>query len=117
MLIPAAAEYACTPMPSLQTSGQLPSLLRLRSTCRLNMSCKLLLCRRDAFTMNMLEIPQGAGSGFIWDDAGQQLLKDTPSMFKQELRQHFRPASMFTQKFRQNFRPFSAACKLCWFAP
>jgi hypothetical protein len=21
--------------------------------------------------MNMLEIPQGAGSGFIWDDAGQ----------------------------------------------
>lgn len=27
-------------------------------------------CRRDAFTMNMLEIPQGAGSGFIWDEAG-----------------------------------------------
>eukprot|EP00882_Tetradesmus_deserticola_P019225 GHRQ01020679.1.p1 GENE.GHRQ01020679.1~~GHRQ01020679.1.p1 ORF type:complete len:264 (+),score=78.75 GHRQ01020679.1:899-1690(+) len=29
-----------------------------------------LTARRDAFTMNMLEIPQGAGSGFIWDDAG-----------------------------------------------
>jgi hypothetical protein len=26
--------------------------------------------RRDAFTMNMLEIPQGAGSGFVWDDKG-----------------------------------------------
>eukprot|EP00878_Enallax_costatus_P007128 GHUV01007471.1.p1 GENE.GHUV01007471.1~~GHUV01007471.1.p1 ORF type:complete len:461 (+),score=99.62 GHUV01007471.1:690-2072(+) len=29
-----------------------------------------LTARRDAFTMNMLEIPQGAGSGFIWDDKG-----------------------------------------------
>lgn len=29
-----------------------------------------LTARRDAFTMNMLEIPQGAGSGFIWDEAG-----------------------------------------------
>lgn len=28
-------------------------------------------CRRDAFTMNMLEIPQGAGSGFLWDDKGE----------------------------------------------
>lgn len=27
--------------------------------------------RRDAFTMNMLEIPQGAGSGFLWDDKGK----------------------------------------------
>ena len=26
--------------------------------------------RRDAFTMNMLEIPQGAGSGFLWDVDG-----------------------------------------------
>jgi hypothetical protein len=29
------------------------------------------VCRRDAFTMNMLEIPQGAGSGFLWDDKGK----------------------------------------------
>lgn len=29
-----------------------------------------LAVRRDAFTMNMLEIPQGAGSGFVWDDKG-----------------------------------------------
>lgn len=26
--------------------------------------------RRDAFTMNQLEIPQGAGSGIVWDDKG-----------------------------------------------
>lgn len=29
-----------------------------------------LASRRDAFTMNMLEIPQGAGSGFVWDKEG-----------------------------------------------
>lgn len=29
-----------------------------------------LAVKRDAFTMNMLEIPQGAGSGFIWDKEG-----------------------------------------------
>lgn len=28
------------------------------------------LHRRDAFTLNMLEIPQGAGSGFVWDKDG-----------------------------------------------
>lgn len=25
---------------------------------------------RDSFTMNLLQIPEGTGSGFIWDDAG-----------------------------------------------
>lgn len=29
-----------------------------------------LAVRRDAFTLDMLEIPQGAGSGFVWDKAG-----------------------------------------------
>jgi S1-C subfamily serine protease len=29
-----------------------------------------LAVRRDAFSLNVLEIPQGTGSGFIWDDAG-----------------------------------------------
>ena len=26
--------------------------------------------RRDFFTMNVLQIPQGTGSGFVWDSAG-----------------------------------------------
>ncbi len=26
--------------------------------------------RRDAYTLDMLEIPQGAGSGLIWDMSG-----------------------------------------------
>ncbi|KAF5831879.1 hypothetical protein DUNSADRAFT_12416 [Dunaliella salina] len=29
-----------------------------------------LALRRDAFTMNMMEFPQGVGSGFIWDEEG-----------------------------------------------
>jgi S1-C subfamily serine protease len=29
-----------------------------------------LVYRRDLFTFNVLEIPQGTGSGFIWDDSG-----------------------------------------------
>ena len=29
-----------------------------------------LAVRRDAFTFNVLEIPQGTGSGIVWDDAG-----------------------------------------------
>jgi S1-C subfamily serine protease len=29
-----------------------------------------LVYRRDFFTFNVLEIPQGTGSGFIWDDSG-----------------------------------------------
>jgi len=30
-----------------------------------------LVYRRDLFTFNVLEIPQGTGSGFIWDDSGR----------------------------------------------
>lgn len=30
------------------------------------MSC----CRRDQFTLDSTEMPQGAGSGIIWDDEG-----------------------------------------------
>jgi S1-C subfamily serine protease len=29
-----------------------------------------LTLRRDAYTMNQMEIPQGAGSGIVWDDQG-----------------------------------------------
>ena len=26
--------------------------------------------RRQMFSLNVMEIPQGAGSGFVWDDSG-----------------------------------------------
>lgn len=26
--------------------------------------------QRDAFSMNVLEVPAGTGSGFVWDDKG-----------------------------------------------
>ena len=31
---------------------------------------RVLLYRRDQFTMNIVDIPQGAGSGTIWDSSG-----------------------------------------------
>jgi S1-C subfamily serine protease len=28
------------------------------------------VCRQDAFTLDVLEVPQGSGSGFVWDKSG-----------------------------------------------
>ena len=28
------------------------------------------MCRQDAFTLDVLEVPQGSGSGFVWDKDG-----------------------------------------------
>ena len=28
------------------------------------------MCRQDAFTLDVLEVPQGSGSGFVWDKSG-----------------------------------------------
>jgi len=41
-------------------SGASPSVVYVTSTA----------IRRQMFSLNVLEIPQGAGSGFIWDDSG-----------------------------------------------
>lgn len=27
-------------------------------------------CRRDVFTLDVMSVPQGSGSGFIWDNKG-----------------------------------------------
>jgi S1-C subfamily serine protease len=29
-----------------------------------------LVCRRDQFTLDIMAVPQGSGSGFIWDKDG-----------------------------------------------
>lgn len=29
-----------------------------------------LMCRQDVFTLDVLEVPQGSGSGFVWDKDG-----------------------------------------------
>lgn len=41
-------------------SGASPSVVYVTSTA----------LRRQMFSLNVLEIPQGAGSGFVWDDSG-----------------------------------------------
>lgn len=28
------------------------------------------MCRQDAFTLDVLEVTQGSGSGFVWDKSG-----------------------------------------------
>lgn len=32
--------------------------------------CELFVFRQDAFTLDVLEVPQGSGSGFVWDREG-----------------------------------------------
>lgn len=32
--------------------------------------CGYFLFRQDAFTLDVLEVPQGSGSGFVWDKEG-----------------------------------------------
>lgn len=31
---------------------------------------EVVLSRQDAFTLDVLEVPQGSGSGFVWDTKG-----------------------------------------------
>ncbi len=44
------------------------SLFRRASPSVVNITT--LAVRRDLFTLNLLEIPEGSGSGFVWDNAG-----------------------------------------------
>jgi S1-C subfamily serine protease len=44
------------------------SLFRQASPSVVNITT--LAVRRDFFTLNLLQIPEGTGSGFVWDDAG-----------------------------------------------
>lgn len=30
----------------------------------------VMFCRRDVFTLDVMAVPQGSGSGFIWDKQG-----------------------------------------------
>ena len=36
-------------------------------------------CRQDAFTLDVLEVPQGSGSGFVWDKSGHIVTNFPPS--------------------------------------
>lgn len=61
--LPAFAKPRMTPDEQLNVSifkTSTPSVVNVTN----------LAVRRDQFTTSMMEIPQGAGSGFIWDKAG-----------------------------------------------
>lgn len=55
--------------PKLTPEEQLTIEIFKRSTPSV-VNVTNLAIKRDAFTMNMLELPQGQGSGFVWDTAG-----------------------------------------------
>jgi S1-C subfamily serine protease len=64
-----AAPREITPRGKLSVEESLTiALFRKASPSVVNITT--LTVRRDVFTLNLLEIPEGTGSGFMWDNAG-----------------------------------------------
>ena len=64
-----AAPREVTPRGKLSVEESLTiALFRKASPSVVNITT--LTVRRDVFTLNLLEIPEGTGSGFVWDNAG-----------------------------------------------
>ncbi len=64
-----AAPREVTPRGKLSVEENLTiALFRKASPSVVNITT--LTVRRDVFTLNLLEIPEGTGSGFVWDNAG-----------------------------------------------
>ncbi|MCZ6452167.1 MAG: trypsin-like peptidase domain-containing protein, partial [Deltaproteobacteria bacterium] len=64
-----AAPREITPRGKLSVEESLTiALFRKASPSVVNITT--LTVRRDVFTLNLLEIPEGTGSGFVWDNAG-----------------------------------------------
>jgi len=64
-----AAPREVTPRGKLSVEESLTiALFRKASPSVVNITA--LTVRRDVFTLNLLEIPEGTGSGFVWDNAG-----------------------------------------------
>jgi hypothetical protein len=70
----AAASLLMHPLPAFAKARMTPdeqlniSIFKISTPSVVNVTN--LAVRRDQFTTSMMEIPQGAGSGFIWDKAG-----------------------------------------------
>ena len=74
-LLPGFSSRAATEPRTVTPRGDLAAdeqsnieLFRKASPCVVHI--KTLTRRRDPFSMNVLEIPEGTGTGFIYDDAG-----------------------------------------------
>lgn len=69
MKIDDANAYVVTPRRKLQTD-ELTTVNLFRENTPSVVYITNLAVRQDAFTLDVLEVPQGSGSGFIWDGKG-----------------------------------------------
>jgi S1-C subfamily serine protease len=66
----AAAPLADPPIPQGLTEEERRDIAIFRRASRSVVFITSVSVRRDLFTFDVLQIPQGAGSGFLWDDQG-----------------------------------------------
>ena len=64
-----ANAYVINPRRRLQTD-ELTTVNLFRDNTPSVVYITNLVVRQDAFTLDVLEVPQGSGSGFIWDNTG-----------------------------------------------
>jgi S1-C subfamily serine protease len=67
---PAPAAPVAVPTPSGLGDDERSTIARFRAASPSVVFITNLAVRRDFFSMNVTEIPQGSGSGFVWDAAG-----------------------------------------------
>jgi S1-C subfamily serine protease len=66
---PRAAPRAVTPRPDL-SSGEKSTINLFRQASPAVVNITAIGVQRDLFTLNLYQIPQGTGSGFVWDRQG-----------------------------------------------
>lgn len=67
---PQALPRAVTPVPGELGAEEKSNIKIFQEMSPSVVSIKNALLRRDVFSLNVYEIPQGAGSGFLWDQDG-----------------------------------------------
>ncbi|KAK8587767.1 hypothetical protein V6N13_086741 [Hibiscus sabdariffa] len=65
----AASAFVVTPPRKLQ-SDELATVLLFQDNTPSVVNITNIAARQDAFTLDVLEVPQGSGSGFVWDKDG-----------------------------------------------
>jgi S1-C subfamily serine protease len=66
----AVAQAPRPPLPEGLDSGERRDIEIFRNAAESVVSVTNIGLRRDFFSLNVFEIPQGSGSGFLWDDQG-----------------------------------------------
>jgi S1-C subfamily serine protease len=67
---PAVAQPQLPPIPSGLSDDEKRNIQIFRRASRSVVFITSMALRRDMFTFDVMQIPQGAGSGFLWDDQG-----------------------------------------------